>query len=79
MLGENHSLVNEFPAYKQTIAQLIQVNKNFAANAERYHLLDTEIRQLELNNAPIDDESLHQIKHERAMLKDLLYQAILKA
>lgn len=79
MLGENHSLVNEFPAYKQTITQLIQVNKNFAANAERYHLLDTEIRQLELNNAPIDDESLHQIKHERAMLKDLLYQAILKA
>ena len=79
MLGEDHSLVNEFPSYKEKITQLSQLNKDFATNAERYHLLDTEIRQLELNNAPIDDESLHQIKHERAMLKDLLYQEIIKS
>jgi uncharacterized protein YdcH (DUF465 family) len=76
MLGENHSLVNEFPAHKDKILELNQSDSKFEANAKRYHLLDSEIRKLELNNAPIDDGALHQLKQERAQLKDLLYVKI---
>ena len=79
MLGENHSLLNDFPEHQETIKQLNSDNQAFAKNAQRYHALDAEIRELELNNAPIDDEALHQLKKERAALKDNLYRDILNA
>ena len=79
MLGEDHSLVLEFPTFKDKIAALNTSDANFSTQADRYHLLDTEIRKLELNNAPIDDESLYQMKRERATLKDSLYQQIAAA
>ena len=79
MLGEDHSLVNEFPAHKDKISELNQNDSTFAMNAKRYHSLDSEIRTLELNNAPIDDEALHQLKQERAQLKDVLYLKITSA
>lgn len=76
MLGEDHSLVKEFPAQQDKIDELIETDQDFANKAKRYHLLDEEIRSLELNNAPIDDNTLHQMKHERAELKDELYRTI---
>jgi uncharacterized protein YdcH (DUF465 family) len=77
MLGEDHSLVNEFPTYKNKIAELNAMDESFASDAKRYHQLDSEIRKLELNNAPIDDQALHQLKHDRAVLKDVLYQCLI--
>lgn len=76
MLGEDHSLVNEFPTYKAKIVDLNKSDSLFAANAKRYHTLDSQIRTLELNNAPIDDEALHQLKKERAILKDSLFKQL---
>lgn len=76
MLGEDHSLANEFPEHLDTIAKLAQSDAAFANDARRYHALDKEIRQLELNGAPIDDDAMHQLKHERAVLKDALYQRL---
>ena len=76
MLGENHSLINEFPEYMDTINKLIESNKGFAKDAKRYNDLDEEIRNLELNQAPIDDGAMHQLKHDRAVLKDVLYQRL---
>ncbi|MAG76266.1 MAG: hypothetical protein CL811_05845 [Colwelliaceae bacterium] len=77
MLGEDHSLLNEFPNYRDKISELNQANPSFAENAAKYHALDAEIRKLELRNAPIEDSSFHQLKHDRAMLKDMLYQQII--
>lgn len=76
MLGEDHSLVNEFPEYLERMSQLNQADKVFAIDAKRYHLLDSEIRSLELNNSPIEDETLHHMKQERAILKDKLYRQL---
>jgi len=76
MLGENHSLVNEFPEYKDSIARLSKSDEVFAKNTKHYDALDKEIREHELNDAPIDDEAMHQLKHERAVLKDALYQRL---
>ena len=79
MLGEDHSLAHEFPAYRDTIARLIENDPDFAKDAKQYHSLDREIRELELNGAPIsDDEMLHK-KHDRAVLKDSLYERLVAA
>lgn len=79
MLGEDHSLPKEFPEYKDAIAQLVKIDESFAGDANRYNKLDKEIRELELNGAPISDEEMHQKKFERAELKDLLYQRLAEA
>ncbi|WP_375749144.1 YdcH family protein [Vibrio sp. HN007] len=78
MLGENHSLLNEFPEFKALISTLVAENKAFAADTKKYNTLDEEIRKLELNGAPIMDGSMHQMKHERSVLKDSLYQRLLQ-
>ena len=76
MLGENHSLLSEFPEFKPAIDALKHSDSTFAADAQRYDELDKEIRELELNNAPIDDEAMHGMKQQRAALKDSLYERI---
>ncbi|WOT04436.1 YdcH family protein [Shewanella youngdeokensis] len=76
MLGEDHSLLHEFPEYQAVIAQLTKSDATFTKDAKQYNALDKEIRELELNGAPIDDEAMHQLKHDRAQLKDSLYQRL---
>lgn len=79
MLGEDHSLTNDFPDHLNTIAKLNQGDADFAEKAQQYDKLDKEIRVLELKDAPISDEQMHQLKHDRSELKDWLYQRMLKA
>ena len=79
MLGENHSLVNEFPDYLDVITRLAQNDEVFAKDTKRYNDLDKEIRELELNGTPIDDDAMHELKNERAELKDTLYQRLVAA
>jgi len=76
MLGENHSLVNEFPEHQDAIARLTESDEVFAKDAKRYNDLDKEIRELELNGTPIDDDAMHELKNERAALKDSLCQRL---
>ena len=78
MLGENHSLNSDFPEYREVISTLNKNDAKFAEKAKQYDELDKEIRVLELKDAPIDDEAMLQMKHDRAMLKDLLYQRLLE-
>jgi len=77
MLGEDHSLLNEFPDYEEKIKSLNASDTSFALDAKSYHQLDTEIRKLELKNAPIEDDPLHQMKLDRAALKDSLYKRLI--
>ena len=78
MLGENHSLQNDFPEHKDRIAHLVNSDEGFANDTKKYNELDKEIRVLELADSPIDDDAMHQMKHDRAVLKDLLYQRIIE-
>ncbi|QYJ86959.1 YdcH family protein [Shewanella mesophila] len=78
MLGEDHSLINEFPEHQAAIVALSKADPTFADSAKQYNALDKEIRELELNGAPIDDEAMNQLKHDRAELKDTLYQRLTK-
>ncbi|PMH39836.1 hypothetical protein BCU68_06995 [Vibrio sp. 10N.286.49.B3] len=79
MLGENHSLLNEFPEFKESIDALVGSDQIFAADTKKYNDLDAEIRKLELRDSPIGDEAMHQLKHQRSELKDSLYQRILNS
>ncbi|GAB1621324.1 YdcH family protein [Agarivorans albus] len=79
MLGESHSLLHEFPKSKASILSLVNSDENFAKDAQHYEDLDNKIRDLELSNSPIDDQAMHQLKHDRSLLKDSLYQRILQA
>lgn len=79
MLGEDHSLVHEFPQFKDLIERLDHEDSKFAHNNKRYTTLDREIRKLELKGSPIEDESMHQLKHDRSVLKDALYQYLIAA
>ncbi|MEO2268522.1 DUF465 domain-containing protein [Pseudoalteromonas sp. YIC-656] len=73
MLGEKHSLINEFPEFNELIHVLAKNDLHFKKAMQRYDDMDKEIRNLELINSPIEDTDMHQKKHQRAALKDELY------
>lgn len=58
---------------KDKIAELAKTDDGFATDMKTYDNLDKEIRKLELKDSPIDDGSMHQLKHDRSVLKDALY------
>ena len=79
MLGENHSLKSEFPEFIERIEELASTDPEFRKKLEAYDTLEEEIRALELQNSPIDDDSMHQNKHTRSVLKDELYHRLAHA
>ncbi|PMK04899.1 YdcH family protein [Vibrio sp. 10N.261.55.A7] len=76
MLGESHSLLNDFPELKDVILRLTKKDETFKVDVTQYDALDKEVRKLELQDSPISDEEMHQLKHDRAVLKDSLYQRL---
>ncbi|KOO07562.1 YdcH family protein [Vibrio hepatarius] len=79
MLGEDHSLLSEFPEYKDTITALAKSDETFLDEMKQYDLLDKEIRKLELRDSPISDEEMLKMKQNRAAMKDELHARIQSA
>ncbi|KXF83498.1 YdcH family protein [Enterovibrio coralii] len=79
MLGENHSLMNEFPEFKNLIEELAGSNAAFASEMKEYNALDKKIRVLELNDSPINDDAMRQLKHDRAVMKDALHLQLVQS
>lgn len=77
MLGESHALKSEFPEYKSVIESLLKTDESFTKRCKQYNEIDAQIRKLELQNSPIDDIAMQQLKHQRSALKDSLYQILL--
>ncbi|KII75636.1 YdcH family protein [Vibrio renipiscarius] len=76
MLNENHAFILDFPELKLDIVQLNHDDPTFKETMQKYHVLDYDIRQLELADSPVGDEHMHQLKVQRAQLKDILYQQL---
>lgn len=76
MLGEDHSLLNDFPEHEKAINALSKSDQTFVQENKLYTRLDKEIRKLELRNEPIDDLEMQRLKLERAQLKDALYSRL---
>jgi len=64
MLGEDHS------------NKLNESNHSFAKDCARYNAIYAEIREPELGGAPIGDAEMRNLKHERRILKDNLYEQL---
>ena len=79
MLGEDHSLLSEFPEYKDTITALAKSDETFLDEMKQYDLLDKEIRKLELRDSPISDEEMLKMKQNRAAMKDELHARVQSA
>ncbi|EGU32981.1 hypothetical protein VIBRN418_10878 [Vibrio sp. N418] len=62
MLNENHAFILDFPELKLDIVQLNHDNPKFKADLQQYHVLDYDIRQLEISDSPIDDQNMQTLK-----------------
>jgi uncharacterized protein YdcH (DUF465 family) len=74
MLGEMHDILHEFPNLEETIMNLHENDPQFASLMDQHDALDTEIRNLEELNQPIEDLEMEELKKRRALLKDQIYQ-----
>ncbi|EGU36985.1 YdcH family protein [Vibrio scophthalmi] len=76
MLNENHAFILDFPELKMDIVQLNHDNPTFKADLQQYHVLDYDIRQLEISGSPIDDQNMQTLKLQRVELKDMLFKQL---
>lgn len=72
----NHELHNEFPQFGELIDELKNNDPKFQEHFRQYSELDQEIEGLERRDAPIGDDTLHQMKQQRLQLKDDLYKTL---
>jgi uncharacterized protein YdcH (DUF465 family) len=71
-----HELHEEFPQFSRLIDELKSSDASFREHFEQYAELDQKIEGLERRDAPIGDDSLHQMKQQRLELKDDLYNVL---
>jgi uncharacterized protein YdcH (DUF465 family) len=76
MLGESHDLLHEFPDLETKIANLRGSNEEFAHLMDQYDTLDARVRRLEELGTPVADETIEDLKKQRLMLKDRLYELL---
>jgi uncharacterized protein YdcH (DUF465 family) len=76
MLGEKHDLLHEFPELEGKIESMRETNEPFAALMAQYDELDARVRKLEELGTPVADETIEDLKKERLLLKDKLYELL---
>ena len=70
----SHVLNVEFPELADTFAKMAQENGHFAKLMAQYSALDQQITDDEENVKILEDDALSRLKHQRAAIKDELYQ-----
>lgn len=75
---ENHSLINEFPEYRERIHALKMQNNHFSRLAEAYDVVDHEVQLVEKSGQNTSDAYLEELRKKRLKLKDELF-AMLRA
>lgn len=76
MLGEPHDLFHEFPELEDKITALRASDQQFAGLMDEYDQLDARVRSLEEVGVPVTDETIEDLKKERLLLKDRLYEML---
>ena len=76
MLGESHDLLHEFPDLEAKIAALRAANEEFAQMMKDYDNLDARVRKLEELGTPVADETIEDLKKQRLLMKDRLYEML---
>jgi uncharacterized protein YdcH (DUF465 family) len=68
-----------FPEYRELITQLKISDLNFVRLFEKHNALDQKIRHMEAHIEPSTHEEIEQLKKEKLLLKDTLYNILKKA
>lgn len=68
-----------FPEYRDLINQLKLADLNFVRLFEKHHTLDQKIRHMEAHLEPGTHEEIEQLKKEKLLAKDALYNILKKA
>jgi len=76
MLGESHDLLHEFPDLEQKITVLCDADEEFSDLMKDYDSLDARVRKLEELGIPVADETIENLKKERLLMKDRLYEIL---
>ncbi len=76
---ENHSLLNEFPEYRERIHQMKTTDNHFAELFARYDRAEHSVHRIESGAEAASDERLETLKKERLSLKDELFSLLKKA
>ncbi|WP_058553378.1 YdcH family protein [Thiohalocapsa sp. ML1] len=76
MLGEKHDLIHEFPELEGKIEAMRESNEPFASLMDQYDDLDSRVRKLEELGTPVADETIEELKKQRLLLKDQLYELL---
>jgi uncharacterized protein YdcH (DUF465 family) len=68
-----------FPEYRDQITQLKLSDLNFVRLFEKHNALDQKIRHMEAHIEPGTHEEIEQLKKEKLLIKDALYDILKKA
>lgn len=68
-----------FPEYRDQINQLKISDLNFVRLFEKHNSLDQKIRHMEAHIEPSTHEEIEQLKKEKLLIKDALYNILKKA
>lgn len=79
MLNESHSLLKEFPQYKDRIHELKMRDQHFAKLLESYEQTDKELYSIETEAETPSDVYTENLKKTRLKLKDELIALLHKA
>ncbi|MDP2678964.1 MAG: YdcH family protein [Rhodoferax sp.] len=68
-----------FPEFRDQISQLKVSDLNFVRLFEKHNTLDQTIRHMEAHLEPGTHEEIEQLKKEKLLIKDALYNILKKA
>src|SRR5216117_2940197 len=72
----HHSILNEFPEYRETVKLLKAGDEVFRKMFDEYHTLDEAIYRIEEEIDFATDQEIEELKKRRAWLKDQIYHTI---
>jgi uncharacterized protein len=71
-----HDLKHDFPEFQAQIDYLKASDANFAKLMEQYEQIDREVHLIEQSVEPVSDVYAEDLKKQRIVLKDQLYQML---
>src|SRR5438046_10167832 len=74
----HHSILKEFPEYRETVKLLKAGDEVFRKMFDEYHTLDESIYRIEEEIDFATDQEIEELKIRRVWLKDQLYRALLR-
>jgi len=68
-----------FPEYRELITKLKNTDQHFTKLFDKHNEIDQQIKNMEAHIQPATPDAIEQLKKEKLVLKDQLYQVLRKA